>query len=207
MNPAPTPFQKPLVLIFSLGHTKTWNLSEGKYAHLMVNLIRRADLKIATNFHDAVNLLGRQRPRAILVTDPGILAPENERVVDALVAFARTGGRVVLGSQFNTHVLPAAVTRFFRDKWNLPWESGNATVPQRKFELNQTVRGLPTLRLPPFHTGSPTVALSKVGRDAALYLRAPPNEPYPPNEPQNVLQHTPNPTVETPLAFTEVGSG
>jgi hypothetical protein len=86
----------------------------------------RAKLFVSQAFSPlaALDYFASPGPAAVLVTDPGITNRHNTKVLTALVSFARGGGHVAIGCQFNSFVTGAVFKRFSKE-WGSPWCQGN----------------------------------------------------------------------------------
>lgn len=110
---------KPAVLLISFDKGPSF---EGTEKQLFSALKRNALVLQSSNADTALKHLFRKpSPAAVFLTHPGFV--HNEQIVQRLVEYAREGGRVVLGSQFSTHLQLDEFKPFFH-KWNLPWDSG-----------------------------------------------------------------------------------
>lgn len=108
---------RPRILLVSLGfrstHTEYW---EG----LLKRLNASAVVHRAVTPRTAKGLMRKLKPRAIIITDLGVLQPENAAVVDSLFSYARKGGIVVMGMVCNTDSSRAQM-EFLFERFDLPW--------------------------------------------------------------------------------------
>lgn len=140
-------------------------------------------------------------PLAVLVTDAAISQREYGPLVARLVAYARAGGRVVLGCQFSNHLDSA---QSFFQRWGLPWDAGS--YHRTTFALNPA--GLPTpvasAALFPSYSMK-ALHIANVARAAAVYV--PTDDSRIESRVFAPMQITGTQLEESPAVFVRVGAG
>ncbi|KAL1942219.1 hypothetical protein VTO73DRAFT_6283 [Trametes versicolor] len=143
-------------------------------------------------------------PSAILVSDAALTRPKHAALLVRLVAYARGGGRVVLGVQLSSHFQMGLIGPFFR-AWGLAWDWGS--LHRTTFSLNPA--GVPAPLDP--STLFPACSMQalhvkNVPRVCAVYL------PTAASRLESVAYYAPASAAgdkgeETPAAFARVGDG
>ena len=113
---------KPFVLLISLQNESFF---DDIYGHMLAALHAQHDVTQALSASHALECLAMPKLVAVLVTDAGITEKRNQKVVSALVDFARNGGHVVVGCLFNNFITGDGFHRFFENGWGLPWHRGS----------------------------------------------------------------------------------
>ncbi|CAG8954256.1 hypothetical protein HYFRA_00005876 [Hymenoscyphus fraxineus] len=98
---------------------------EESYSSLVDRLSQVANLKRAKTRDAAFRYLGANHPKAILVTDEGLMEEENEAVLGRLKSHLRNGGRVIIGFHFTIFANWDDFNKLLGDDLGLRWKSGN----------------------------------------------------------------------------------
>ncbi|KAI0631738.1 hypothetical protein C8Q77DRAFT_1026263, partial [Trametes polyzona] len=104
--------QRPSVLLLYFIRDQHLQTTERKlYADLRqyANLLEARDAQTAMQ-HLSIS----PPPYSVLVADANITEPANVPLLNALVEYARRGGRVVFAARFSTHFPHFEVSKFFR---------------------------------------------------------------------------------------------
>jgi hypothetical protein len=135
---------KPVILVLSIGEKWMQDLCDDRrnFNGSLNELLKHAVLIPARTAADALKYLSKNFPEGILVTDPGLAQPGNKELLDAVVAFARASGTVVMSYCFSSHLRMDVMKDFWKNAWGLPWEPGS--ILRGSFALNtsaSTLRG------------------------------------------------------------------
>lgn len=85
------------VLLLSLSYQ---SFLDEQYSSLIDNLNNFALLKRAKSTNGALRYLSSNNPKAIIVTDEGVTERKNASVLDAVLAYTRNSGLVIVGLHF-----------------------------------------------------------------------------------------------------------
>ncbi|KAI2466851.1 hypothetical protein F4781DRAFT_333886 [Annulohypoxylon bovei var. microspora] len=202
---------KPVVFQFSLGDrwmqemVDPGNMQEPSFRETIIKLREVAIVQSAWSADEAVKLLGQnQTPHAILITDPGIVKPKNEKLSRQVIEYARNGGTVVLTLCFSSNIAPDKFSSYMKE-WDLPWKFHSYT--RESCVVNTSAvgpRGVQRVHGLPATYESKSVFITNVAHEASWYLP----EPYDPDdyESEESFKALP-PRKETPFAFSKVGNG
>ncbi|KAH8784906.1 hypothetical protein F5883DRAFT_672119 [Diaporthe sp. PMI_573] len=135
---------KPVILVISIGEKWMQDLCDDRrnFNGSLNELLKHAILIPVRTAADALKYLSKNFPEGILVTDPGLAQPGNKELLDAVVAFARASGTVVMSYCFSSHLRMDVMKDFWKNAWGLPWEPGS--ILRGSFALNtsaSTLRG------------------------------------------------------------------
>jgi hypothetical protein len=112
---------KAFVMLLALdGDDMTERYSESLIAGIRAKL----ELVKAVTSDLALRHLASPDLAGVLVTDAGITNRKNANILRKLVEFTKSGGSVVLGGAFSSHVRPLDLNSFFEKSWGLTWKSG-----------------------------------------------------------------------------------
>lgn len=166
------------------------------YKRLFVALSDRAQVMRARKAPAAIRYLENNQPTAIFVTDHGLTERKNAAVLKLVKDYVFNGGRLVIGGNFTNYVRPSKMGPFFRDTFNLPWESG--TYNREVVSLNTAAAMMmyPSRELPSRYSQKALYARN-VDAAAALYLHSYDDDGF----------GAAKPTVEAPAAWAPVGRG
>lgn len=85
------------ILLLSLNAQSFFDQS---YDSLINHLSNASSLKRAKTAAGAIRYLGANNPNVIIVTDEGLVLPENRLVLDKLLAYVQNGGLAIVGLHF-----------------------------------------------------------------------------------------------------------
>ncbi|TFY57503.1 hypothetical protein EVJ58_g6978 [Rhodofomes roseus] len=110
---------KPEVLLISFDKLSFF---DGIEQQLLSALNKNAVVQEVLDAKAALKRLSaKPSPAAIILTHPSVI--HNDKVIHHLIAYARAGGKVIVGSQFSNY-LPLDQLKPFFQKWELPWVAG-----------------------------------------------------------------------------------
>lgn len=183
--------RKSVVFVFSLGDEFEQTGFTEIWSSLVTKASAKYDLKWAKTKDEALALFREHpEPKAILVTDPGIIAAENVAVSRKVVDYAHESRTaVILTGVFSTSIRPGDLDTYFDTMWRLPWRVGNYT--REVVRLNGTAAGVPG------HGEGLMSAYSQ----KALWLRSVANGASWYMDPES------SGPSQTPVAFTGIGKG
>jgi len=121
---------------------------DGSFKDLFSNLQKVANVKHAKTCIAALEYLEINTPKAIIVSDQGILDDANRPVLERVLSYLNSGGRVVIGLQFSTFAQWPDMDKFFSNDLGLSWKSGNYT--KSTVQLNPTCAVPTDVILKPF---------------------------------------------------------
>ena len=122
---------RPEILLLSLAFQ---SFLDESYSSLIDNLYRSAQLKRAKTASGTINYLEANNPRAILVTDEGLMKAKNRVVREKVVSYVRDGGLVIVGLHFPNFTRMDVFDRFFNETFDLPWQ--HSDYHRTEFQLN-----------------------------------------------------------------------
>lgn len=166
--------------------------------HLCDGLHEHTSLLQARNAGAALRYLSvSMPPQAIVVADANITDPVQAALIDSLVEYIRSGGRVVFCARFSTHFPHFDVAQFFR-RFGMMWDRGC---------LSDATYALNPAGLPKPISGDGLVAsftaksqnIKDIGTEAAVYL---PEGSLMPGDTDPQSQER-----EFPAAFAPLGRG
>lgn len=123
---------KPIVLFLSLAMQP---YLDDSYSSLIDQFSQRAQLKRAKSASGAIRFLDSNSPRAIIVTDEGIIERENKPVLDKLISYVRGGGLAIIGLHFPNITNMDVFDHFFHGL-GLPWKHGG--YHRTTFQVNSS---------------------------------------------------------------------
>ncbi|EMR69393.1 hypothetical protein MGN70_012521 [Eutypa lata] len=217
----PDPKPKPTIYQFSLGDEVGRSLLRSGsiftfnvYQRILLKLRKLAIVQEAWNNQEALDLLGQDKtPRAIIITDAGIIDPDNSNVSEKVVEYARNGGTVILGVEFPGNTNATVLDEYMTKVWGLPWTTHSynyldcvintaASGPAKNTPNDrQWMNGLQALYT------EKCVYIDNVAPDACWYL--PTADPYYLHEYENEekWRAAAAKMTQTPVAFAPVGKG
>jgi hypothetical protein len=81
-------------------------------------------LKSAKTASDAIQALNEGNPKAVIITDEGLTARANKKVLDKVKTYVQNGGLAIVGLHFNSFTTGDAFVGFF-SAFELPWKRGD----------------------------------------------------------------------------------
>ncbi|KAI0641702.1 hypothetical protein C8Q79DRAFT_287262 [Trametes meyenii] len=112
--------ERPTVLVLHFLREELEDAEPQLYAELR----KATSLMQARTTQAALEVLSHPaRPQAVLVADASVTSPSQVALLDALVEYARDGGRVIFGVRFSSHFLYFPVSPFFR-RFGMNWDRG-----------------------------------------------------------------------------------
>ncbi len=191
---------RPTVLLLSLEDPGYW---DELYSDQVDSIAARASIKRVKKPQAASTFLANNRPFAIIVTDPAIVSqkPAFQSVSDQVIQYVRSGGTAVLATLFSSQVRPDDLTRWFRESWCLPWQTGD--YHRTTVSLNPSCQSerLNTGSLPQNYSQK-AVFLKNVATTAAMYRPS----GFSMTE-SHVFAAAPVDTSQTPVVFARVDEG
>ncbi|WEW58600.1 hypothetical protein PRK78_004068 [Emydomyces testavorans] len=199
-DPAAPSKARPCIMLLSIA-SEEW--FDEMYARLITALSARAPVVRARTSNAALTFLHNNHPSAIFATDPGVVEPENGAVLQALKQYVSSGGKLIFGGLFSSFVPPMEMGAFFRNNFDLPWESGayHRTTLQLNFAA---IENLPARRQQlAFEYSQKALHVKNVDLAGAIYL---------PTRDSRIESCVFPPTPisssnETPAAWARVGQG
>jgi hypothetical protein len=119
----------PEILLLSL--TDNRNLNDWLY--LFEKLHGDFDIELASSADQAVKYLSTNKPKAIFITDEGLLKPEAKPVVKQIKAYLRTGGLVITGFQLANSSQEDTLGKFFKQVFDLSWRASYSSPASLHF--------------------------------------------------------------------------
>lgn len=194
--------ERPSVLVlYFLRHNPLADTEQ----QLLNGLRKNANLLEARDSATALRYLSASKPQAVLVADASITEPGQAPLVDALVEYARAGGRVVFGVRFSSHFPYFEVAPFFR-RFGMLWDRGPFYRSAFALNPNGIPEPLSEDALSPSYTMRAQL-ITDVPPDAAVYVTTsvpPQTYPLPPIE-RNDGRMKECPAAFAPLARGHIG--
>ncbi|KAI0357173.1 hypothetical protein OH77DRAFT_1476655 [Trametes cingulata] len=179
-----------------LGATELEPLINGIRAN--ANLLEARDSSTALRY---LNPSAAAPPSAVLVADATITEPTQAALVDALVEYARAGGRVVFGVRFGSHFPYFEVAPLFR-RFGMLWDRGRLYRSTFALNPNGIPEPLSADPLCPAYTMRAQL-ITDVPPEAAVYVTtSAPAENYP-----GAIERNDMPVKEVPAAFAPIAQG
>ncbi|KAF9485618.1 hypothetical protein BDN70DRAFT_533975 [Pholiota conissans] len=164
------PREKPFVLVLSFDHD---SVQLNILQHLFSNLEKNAKvvyLRIQSWASQALEYLDSPLLTSVLITDPGITKKLYARVVQKLVEYTKSGGRVVIAGLFSGSIGPLDFNKFIKASWDLDWTFGSYF--RSTFSINPTnqlVHANPSLHK---SYGMKAVHIANIEPEMAVYKQA-----------------------------------
>lgn len=111
----------PIILVLSL-EKESWHSEMTGRLHTLIR--SRAKLVEAETKQAAYAALSTGI-NAVLVSDAGITKRKHRELANALVAYTKDGGTVLLGCLMSSFSTPPDFNRMMSSVWSLPWRSGS----------------------------------------------------------------------------------
>jgi hypothetical protein len=111
----------PTILLLSISDH---GFLEEMYASLFEQLSQSATLKSAKTASDAIQARNEENLKAVIVTDEGLTARANKKVLDKLKIYVQNGGLAIVGQHFNSFTSGDAFDGFFA-AFGIPWKRGD----------------------------------------------------------------------------------
>jgi hypothetical protein len=140
------PANRPEIFLLSLAHSPVF---DEIYSSLIDKLSESATVKRAKTVTGAVRYLGEHNPKAIIITDRGLIEDASAEVLQNVISYVQNGGLVIAGLHFPNFVRPDEFDNFFASAFALPWRAGD--YHRTDFELNRSCvlpQGVKTSSLP-----------------------------------------------------------
>ncbi|KAI1102886.1 hypothetical protein F4804DRAFT_353352 [Jackrogersella minutella] len=200
---------KPIIFQFSLGEkweqdtVKLGAKSDFSSTRTIKKLIEVATIQPAWNAKQGIDLLKKNHsPHAILITDPGIMKPENQELSRRMIDYVRGGGTVIFSFLFPTALFDTF--SLYMKQWDLRWEIHSYNC--YKCSINTSAEGRPgsqwMLGLPAIYDYE-SIYFRNVAPEDCWYLVVPKIDGHGREEGVEV----PPPEKQTPVAFSKVGKG
>lgn len=191
---------KPVIFLLSLSKESFW---DDMYSNLVDAMAAKATIKRGTKPQSALTFLTNNRPSAVLITDPAIVSKKSSftAINDQIVAYVRNGGTAVLATTFSSFVRSDDLTTWFRERWGLPWKSGDYQRTTVHLNPRCNVPHLEGAGLPKTYSQK-AVFLDEVAEEAAVYL---PGETS--RVESMVFAAEPVDRTQSPVVFARVGEG
>lgn len=123
----------PVILLLSLAFRSFFDES---YSSLIDKLDKTAQLKRAKTASGAIQYLDTNNPKAILITDEGLMTEENRPVLGKVVSYVRGGGLVIFGLHFPCFIDIDDIDKIFTENFGLPWQRGQ--YGRSEYQLNSS---------------------------------------------------------------------
>ncbi|KAM3074174.1 hypothetical protein ACMFMG_003004 [Clarireedia jacksonii] len=107
---------------------------DDQYSSLIDRLDKSVQLKRAKSSTGALRYLETHNPKAILVTDEGLVGTENTAVLKKVQSYIQNGGLVIVGLHFPNFINFDDFNKFFQEGFGLPWQRGD--YHRTTFQIN-----------------------------------------------------------------------
>lgn len=124
---------RPDILLLCLAYQ---DFLDESYASLIDKLADSANVKRAKSAAGAIRYLASNTPKAIIITDEGIAAKENEAALQKVHSYICNGGLAIIGLHFPTFTEMGRFDYLFGRVFNLPWRHGD--YHRTTFQINPT---------------------------------------------------------------------
>ncbi|KAK0625069.1 hypothetical protein B0T17DRAFT_260533 [Bombardia bombarda] len=185
---------EPYILLLSLSISPLFSINYGSF---ITKLAGKGKVKRVKTHESAARILAPEQPApsVILVTDPAILIPDNDEVLDPVIRYIREGGTCVLMGE--VYCMVSMFGNNFFERAGLPWECAGNVLG--KFVLN------PSAVDPVGDDGLAGKLPQRYGRDAVFVKNVKPEEAWYLNEDEWVYQTSGKALGRAPVAMARVG--